>query len=61
LEVNWSTGHSTLTDVLHSVLFDGFRDLGLVLASALLVMVIRLVRSHSRGRRPDLLRARARS
>jgi membrane-bound metal-dependent hydrolase YbcI (DUF457 family) len=59
LEVNWSTGHSTLTDVLHSVLFDGFRDLGLVLASALLVMVIRLVRSRSR--RLDLLRVRARS
>jgi membrane-bound metal-dependent hydrolase YbcI (DUF457 family) len=59
LELNWSTGHSSFTDVIHSVLFDGFRDLGLVLASGVLVMVIRLVRS--RGRRPVLSRAGARS
>lgn len=54
-ELNWSTGYSNLTDVVHSVIFEGFRDLGLVAASLLLVMVIRLVRD---GRR-TLSRVRA--
>ena len=48
-ELHWSTGYSNLTDVIHSVVFDGFRDLGLVLASALLVMLIRLVRGRGLG------------
>jgi membrane-bound metal-dependent hydrolase YbcI (DUF457 family) len=63
LEVNWSTGYSTLSDVIHSVLFEGIRDLGLVLVSAVSMMVIRLVRSRGRGRsrRPELSRAHARS
>jgi membrane-bound metal-dependent hydrolase YbcI (DUF457 family) len=57
-EVNWSNGHSDLADVFHSVIFEGFRDLGLVLASALSVMVIRLVRA--RGRRTGLSEVRVR-
>lgn len=48
-ELHWSTGYSNLTDVIHSVVFDGFRDLGLVLASALLVSLIRLVRGRGLG------------
>jgi membrane-bound metal-dependent hydrolase YbcI (DUF457 family) len=47
-ELNWSGGYSNLTDVVHSVLFEGFRDLGLVVASLLLVVVIRLVRNRRR-------------
>jgi membrane-bound metal-dependent hydrolase YbcI (DUF457 family) len=54
-ELNWSGGYSNLADVVHSVIFEGVRDLGLVVASLLLVMVIRLVRD----RRRTLSRVRA--
>jgi membrane-bound metal-dependent hydrolase YbcI (DUF457 family) len=47
-ELNWSVGYSNLTDVVHSVIFGGFRDLGLVMASLLLIMVIRFVRDRRR-------------
>ena len=56
-ELNWSTGYSSFNDVLHSVLFEGFRDLGLVIARALLVMAIRLVRTRSR--RPQVSKVHA--
>jgi membrane-bound metal-dependent hydrolase YbcI (DUF457 family) len=59
LELNWSLGYSSLVDVVHSVLFEGFRDLGLVVASLLLVVLIRLARS--RRRTLTLSRARMRS
>jgi membrane-bound metal-dependent hydrolase YbcI (DUF457 family) len=48
-ELHWSTGYSNLTDVIHSVIFDGFRDLGLVLGSGVLVVLIRLVRGRGLG------------
>lgn len=48
-ELHWSTGYSNLTDVIHSVIFDGFRDLGLVLGSGVLVVLIRLVRGRGIG------------
>ncbi|MEJ2642317.1 MAG: metal-dependent hydrolase [Desulfosarcinaceae bacterium] len=47
-ELNWSVGYSNLTDVVHSVLFESVRDLGLVVASLLLIMAIRLVRDRRR-------------
>jgi membrane-bound metal-dependent hydrolase YbcI (DUF457 family) len=47
-EVNWSIGYSNLSDVVHSVIFESFRDLGLMVASLLLIMAIRLVRDRRR-------------
>lgn len=52
LELNWSAGYSNWADVVHSVFLGGFRDLGLVLGSALLVIAIRLVRGRRRSLAP---------
>ncbi|MDJ0781710.1 MAG: metal-dependent hydrolase [Desulfosarcinaceae bacterium] len=57
LEVNFSAGHSGWTDVIRCVVFEGFRDVGLVAASVLLIMGIRLVRSRRHAIRRPLFRS----
>lgn len=42
LELNWSNGYSNLQDIFHSVLFQGLRDMGIIVASIPLVALIRL-------------------
>lgn len=44
LELNWSVGHSGWTEVIESVFFGAFQDLGLIFASGAVVLVNRLIR-----------------
>ena len=48
LETHWSHGVVGWSDVLSSVLFQGFRDAGLVAACAMFILLVRMVRSRVR-------------
>lgn len=39
--INWSTGHSGLKDVVHLVLFGNYRDVGIIIGCASLVLLRR--------------------
>ena len=43
-ELYWSSGHSGWTDVIHSILFDGFRDGWIVLGCAVGIVFFRFIR-----------------
>ena len=43
-ELYWSPGHSGWTDVIHSIIFDGFKDGWIVLGCAVAIVLSRLVR-----------------
>lgn len=42
--VHWSSGFSTLRDVVHSVLFQGLQDLGIIMGSAVAIGLTRFIR-----------------
>lgn len=44
LELNWSVGYSGWKDVIESVLFGAFRDLGVIVASGIIILINRLHR-----------------
>lgn len=44
-ELHWSSGYRNWTDVVHSILFEGFRDGWIVLGCALAIVLFRSVRS----------------
>jgi len=47
-EVNWSTGFSGWSDVLNLVFVQGFQDIGVIIGSAGLIMLARLIRRYNR-------------
>jgi hypothetical protein len=47
LELNWSTGYSGWREVIQSVLFGAFRDLGIIVVSGMIILLNRLVRHKS--------------
>ena len=46
-EVNWISGHSGWGEVLTSVVFDGFQDGRIIIGSASLIILFRLIRGYS--------------
>ena len=46
-EVNWISGHSSWSEVLTSIVFDGFQDAKIILGSASLIILFRLIRGYS--------------
>lgn len=48
LETHWSNGVAGWSDVLHSIMFQGFQDAGLMAASAMLIVLVRMMRNRSR-------------
>ncbi len=49
LETHWSNGVVGWTDVISSVIFQGFQDAGLVAASAAFILLLRLMRARMAG------------
>ena len=50
-EVNWSSGYCGWGDVLTSILFQGYQDIGIIIVSAISIILARLI---SRYKRRDL-------
>jgi hypothetical protein len=48
LETHWSNGVAGWSDVLNSIIFQGVQDAGLTAASAMLIVLVRMVRNRSR-------------
>ena len=46
IEVSWSSGYSGWGDVLSSVFFQGFQDAGIIIGSAISIILIRLIKGH---------------
>jgi len=46
-KVNWISGHSGWSEVLISVVFDGFQDAKIIIGSASLIILFRLIRGYS--------------
>ena len=46
IEVSWSSGYSGWGDVLSSVFFKGFQDAGIIIGSAISIILIRLIKGH---------------
>ncbi len=44
LELNWSVGHAGWRDVIAFVVFGAFRDLGVIVASGVMILLNRLIR-----------------
>ena len=49
LETHWSNGVAGWSDVLSSIVFQGFQDAGLMAACAIFIILVRMVRSRSRS------------
>jgi membrane-bound metal-dependent hydrolase YbcI (DUF457 family) len=47
LETHWSNGVAGWSDVLSSIVFQGFQDAGLMAACAIFIILVRMVRSRS--------------
>jgi len=45
-EVSWSSGYSGWGDVLHSVFFRGFQDVGIIIGSTILIICVRLIKAY---------------
>lgn len=45
-EVSWCSGYSGWGDVLASVFLQGFQDAGIIIGSAILIVLVRSIRSH---------------
>lgn len=48
LETHWSNGVAGWSDVLNSVVFRGFQDAGLIAASAMLIVLVRMAKNRSK-------------
>jgi hypothetical protein len=48
-EVSWSSGYSGWGDVLNSVLFQGFQDAGIIIGSAISIILIRLIKARTQS------------
>ena len=48
LETHWSNGVAGWSDVLSSIVFQGFQDAGLMAACAMFIILVRMLRSRSR-------------
>ena len=46
IEVSWSSGYSGWGDVLSLVFFKGFQDAGIIIGSAISIILIRLIKGH---------------
>lgn len=57
-EVNWCMGYSGWDDVLTLVFLRGFQDAGIIIASAVLIVLVRSIRSH---RQKQLVKIRYKS
>ncbi len=44
-EVSWSSGYSGWGDVLNSVFFRGFQDVGIIIGSIILIICVRLIKA----------------
>jgi membrane-bound metal-dependent hydrolase YbcI (DUF457 family) len=49
-KVSWSPGHSSLYDVLNSIFFQGFQNAGIIIGSAISIILIRLIKGYRSGR-----------
>ena len=47
-EVAWSSGYSGWGDVLTSIFFQGFQDVGIIIGSAISIIFVRLTRRYKR-------------
>jgi membrane-bound metal-dependent hydrolase YbcI (DUF457 family) len=47
-EVSWSSGYSGWGDVLTSIFFQGFQDVGIIIGSAISIILVRLIRRYKR-------------
>jgi membrane-bound metal-dependent hydrolase YbcI (DUF457 family) len=47
-EVSWSSGYSGWGDVLTSIFFQGFQDVGIIIGSAISIILVRLIRRYRR-------------
>jgi len=45
-EVSWSSGYSGWGDVLTSIFFQGFQDVGIIIGSASSIILVRLIRRY---------------
>ena len=45
-EVSWSSGYSGWGDVLTSIIFRGFQDAGIIIGSAISIILVRLMRRY---------------
>jgi membrane-bound metal-dependent hydrolase YbcI (DUF457 family) len=45
-EVAWSSGYSGWGDVLTSIFFKGFQDVGIIIGSAISIILVRLIRRY---------------
>jgi len=46
-EVSWSSGYSSWGDVLTSIFFQGFQDAGIIIGSAISIILVRLMRRYT--------------
>ena len=47
-EVSWSSGYSGWGDVLTSIFYQGFQDVGIIIGSAISIILVRLIRRYKR-------------
>ncbi len=49
LETHWSNGVVGWSDVINSIIFQGFQDAGIVVACGMFILLVRLVRTRAAG------------